>query len=73
MPEHDPLTCELCHAEGMGAEIAAVAAERDRYRETLESILINLDGENEDGNIFPAAALRIARDALNPERREQSS
>lgn len=29
---HDPLTCELCHAEGTVAEVEALTAERDRYR-----------------------------------------
>lgn len=28
---HDPLTCELCHAEGMGAEIRDMREQRDRW------------------------------------------
>ncbi len=39
--------------------------EVERLRGALCSIIVNLDGENEDGNIFPAAALRIAREAMN--------
>ena len=48
----------------------AEAAER-RVAElagALERIVPNLDGECADGNIFPQAALRIARDALSPGR-----
>lgn len=36
--EHDPLTCELCHAEGVGAELASLKAEVDCLRDDLAKI-----------------------------------
>jgi hypothetical protein len=39
----------------------------EQLREALKHIVVNLDGENVDRNIFPAAALRIAREALEAE------
>jgi hypothetical protein len=46
--------------------LRAEAAEAvvERYENALRRIVVNLDGENEDGNIFPAAALHQARAAL---------
>lgn len=38
--------------------------EADRLRKALQAVVINLDGNDYDGNIFPQAALRVARDAL---------
>lgn len=36
--EHDPLTCELCHAEGVGAELASLRAENERLREAINQL-----------------------------------
>lgn len=32
---HNPLTCELCHAEGFGAELASLRAENERLRKAV--------------------------------------
>jgi hypothetical protein len=64
MPEHDPLTCELCHAEGMGAEIAAVTAERDDARaevERLRGVLSIIVTAPEHAREYAEAALAARR------------
>ena len=46
---HDPLTCELCHAEGVGAELAALRAENERlkveYDEATQALAAELADE----------------------------
>ncbi len=36
--EHDPLTCELCHAEGTGAEIEYLTAQVNQLRALLSEV-----------------------------------
>lgn len=58
---HDPLTCELCHAEGTGAEISHLFMEAAGLRVALEAIS---DADPVDMALDPGWAARIARDAL---------
>lgn len=44
---HDPLTCEICHAEGTGAEIAALKAEADRWHQAWVSLANSTDAQIE--------------------------
>ena len=60
---HDPLTCELCHAEGVGAELAALRAENERlkveYDEATQALATELADERTLTNRLRQAAKAI--------------
>lgn len=58
MTVHDPLTCELCHADGTAAEVRAL-------REAIDLMLAEIEGIDvgfENG--CKAAALMVGQKAL---------
>lgn len=47
MSEHDPLTCELCHAEGVSAELVALRNENEALKHLQQWKAIGCDSGSE--------------------------